>query len=89
MQLVETTPATEPAEPVKAVVYYAFACTYSKKWFLCRSRRKRFKQLVLLFKLVCIPSAKPLHIPAKEPVVGGVYADTDGSVVECLEVEWI
>lgn len=79
----------QEVKPEKLLVYWAFADKYSGQWFICKSRRKRFKQLILLFKLGCVPSEKELYIPEKAPVVGGVYNDTDRQRIECKEVEWV
>lgn len=87
--LEEVACAQQQAKPENLLTYWAFGDIYSGQFFICKSRRKRFKQLVLLFKLGCIASEKELFIPEKIPVVGGVYNDTDSQRIECREVEWV
>lgn len=71
------------------LLYYAFACKYTGKWFLCRGKKPRYKQLILLFELGCVLTDKPLFIPENQPVVGGVYWTTDEKTVECVSVDWV
>ena len=80
---------TEEKQAQPLLTYWAFGDIYSGQFFICKSRKKRFKQLVLLFKLGCVASDKPLYIPEKIPAVGGVYNDTDKRRIECQSVEWV